>query len=264
MAEGHAVIRWARALAVLLDQPLEEVQLPKRWGARAQQLVGEQITAIATHGKHLLLHLSNGETLHTHAMQYGSWQIGARDMALRKEARYVRLRLATATHAAVFFHGPVVELLTADELRTHATLGALGPDVLSPTFDRAEAARRIRAAAGRAIGDVVLDQRAVAGLGNIFKSEGLFLAGLDPRRAAQNITADELDRLWEAVIPLMWRGVEQHGPTTTTTPALTAAGHRHYVYRRRGQPCLRCGTPIQMLRQGALQRTTYFCPVCQR
>ncbi len=264
MAEGHAVIRWARALESLVGAPLIEVRLPKRWGARGQQLIGHHITAISTHGKHLLLHLSNDETIHTHAMQYGSWQIGRRGMALRKEARYVRLRLVTATHEAVFYHGPVIELLTRDELVTHGALTALGPDVMSHDFDRDEAARRVHAAGDRPIGDVVMDQRVMAGLGNIFKSEGLFLAGIDPRRPVRSVSRAELNRLWDAIIPIMWRGTERYGKTATTTPELIAANTLHYVYRRRGHPCLRCATPITMIRQGDLERSTYFCPHCQR
>lgn len=264
MAEGHAVIRWARALGALVGEPLAQVRLPKRWGERGSELIGQHLTNIETRGKHLLLHLSNNETIHTHAMQYGSWQVGERGMTLRKSATYVRLRLVTSAHEAVFYHGPVIELLTADELANHAALLALGPDVMSFHFDRDEAARRVHAEGDRPIGDVVLDQRVVAGLGNIFKLEGLFLARIDPRRAAASVTPAELDLLWTELIPLMWRGTERYGKTTTTPPDLQQAGHGHWVYRRQRKPCLRCTTPIEMVRQGDLDRSTYFCPHCQR
>jgi endonuclease-8 len=264
MAEGHAVIRWARALEALVGEPLIAVRLPKRWGDRGQQLLGRHLTAITTHGKHLLLHLSNNETIHTHAMQYGSWQVGARGMPLRKAETYIRLRLITTIHEAVFFHGPVIELLSRDELMTHGALTALGPDVMSQAFDREEATRRVRAADDRPIGDVVVDQRVMAGLGNIFKSEGLFLAGIDPRRPARSVSRAELDRLWDMIIPIMWRGTERYGRTATTTPELIAANILHYVYRRQWRPCLRCATPITMIRQGDLERSTYFCSQCQR
>jgi endonuclease VIII len=264
MAEGHAVIRWARALQQLAGEALIAVRLPQRWGDRGATLLGAQLTAIETRGKHLLLHLSTGDTIHTHAMQYGSWQVGERGMALRKDARYVRLRLVTSRHEAIFYHGPVIEVLTAEELAQHGALLALGPDVMSSQFDRDDVARRIAVAGERPIGDVVLDQRVVAGLGNIFKSEGLFLAGVDPRRSAASISRGEQDRLWDAIVPIMWRGTERFGKTTTTTPELQAQGHLHYVYRRRGHPCLACGNKIQMVRQGELDRSTYFCPVCQQ
>jgi formamidopyrimidine-DNA glycosylase len=236
MAEGHAVIRWARALGALVGEPLEEARLPKRWEDRGATLVGEQITNVETRGKHLLLHVSNTETIHTHAMQYGSWQVDERGMMLRKAASYVRLRLVTTAHEAVFFHGPVIELLTADELANHAALLALGPDVMLPTFDRDEVARRVAATGERPVGDVVLDQHVVAGLGNIFKSEGLFLARVDPRRAAASVTPTELD--------LLWRGTERYGKNTPTPPYLQQAGHLHWVYHCQRKPCLRCTTPI--------------------
>ncbi len=263
MAEGHAVIRWSRALAVLRDQPLEQVVLPRRWGERGDTLRGERITAVRTHGKHLMLDLSNGETLHTHAMQYGSWQVGERPLELRKAAHYVRLRLVTATHEAVFYHGPVVELLSADELANHGALNALGPDIMAEAFDRDEVARRVAAANERPIGDVVMDQRVVAGLGNIFKSEGLYLARVDPRRPAASATRAELDQLWDGLIPIMWRGTERYGRTATTPSEMQAVGDLHWVYRRKGRPCFRCGTKIEMERQGDLDRSTYFCPRCQ-
>ncbi len=264
MAEGHAVIRWARALDVLRGESLETVELPRRWGERGTTLRGEHITQVRTHGKHLLLDLSNGETLHAHAMQYGSWQVGERPLTLRKAAHYVRLRLVTEKHEAVFYHGPVVELLTAEELAQHGALNALGPDIMAANFDRDEVARRAVAAGDRPIGDVVMDQRVIAGLGNIFKSEGLFLAGIDPRRPAQSVARDELDRTWDALLPLMWRGTERYGKTATTSPEMQADGTLHWVYRRKGRPCLRCSTPIEMVRQGDLDRSTYFCPQCQR
>lgn len=263
MAEGHAVIRWARALEALVGETLIEVRLPRRWGDRASELVGLALTGAETRGKHLLLHLSSGVTLHTHAMQYGSWQVGERGMALRKDAKYVRLRLMTQAHEAVFYHGPVVELLSAEELARHGALRALGPDVMAADFERDEAARRVGAEGERPIGDVVLDQRVMAGLGNIFKSEGLFLAKIDPQRPADGISRAELDRFLDAAIPLMWKGTERFGKTVTTPPELHQAGHLHYVYRRRGHACLVCGANIEMLRQGELQRSTFFCPVCQ-
>lgn len=264
MAEGHAVIRWARRLRPLAGAPLRTVTMPKRWGDRPATLVGQHLTDVRTRGKHLLLPLSGGETLHTHAMQYGSWQVGPPGMLYRKDPKYVRLRLATDAHEAVFYHGPVVELLTAEELAAHPKLNALGPDVMAPDFDRAEAFRRVQAAGTEPVGPVVLNQRVVAGLGNIYKSEGLFLARIDPRRPAASVSRAELERLWDAVIPLMWEGTERYGKTRTTTPALQEEGHLNWVYRRKNKPCLVCGTPIALVRLPPFERSTYLCPVCQR
>jgi endonuclease VIII len=267
MPEGHSVVRWARALGALVGEPLLGVTLPRRWADRVEALVGQHLAGVDTHGKHLLIRLSGSATIHCHAMQYGSWQIEAippeQAMEYRKEARYVRLRLRTAAHEAVFFHGPVVEVLTPEELAAHEKLNALGPDVMKPDFDRDEAARRVAACGLREIGDTVLDQRVMAGLGNIFKSEGLFLAGIHPQRPAATIARSELEALWDEIIPVMWRGVEAYGPTKTTPPELQAQGQWHWTYGRSRRPCLRCQTPVRMIRQGELQRSTFFCPTCQ-
>jgi endonuclease-8 len=270
MAEGHAVLRWAIALKPLVGEVLLCVQATRRWQERAAALVGETVTAIDTHGKHIVIRISGGWAIHCHAMQYGSWQIGEPGQALRKEARYIRLKLLTALHEAVYFHGPVMEILTEEELAAHPRLHELGPDLLALPFDREEANRRFATTdrpsdppSSRQIGDAVLDQRLVAGIGNIYKSEGLFLAGIDPRREAPEVGAAELDRLWDVLAPLMHEGVARFGPTITLPPERQGAGDRNWVYRRRGKPCFRCGTKIEMLRQGELKRATYFCPRCQ-
>ena len=264
MAEGHAVIRWKRNLERLLGETIVEVKMPKRWGDRPQTLVGQHLDRVDTHGKHLLLRLSGGETLHCHAAQYGSWQVGEMGMDYRKKSTYIRLRLLTVQHEAVFYHGPTVELLTPGELAHHERLNRLGPDVMAPDFDREEAARRIAAEGEHPIGPTLLDQRVVAGIGNIYKSEGLFLVGIDPHRSAASVTREEQERLWEALIPLMWRGTERWGRTKTTPSELQAEGHERWVYGRKGKPCLQCGTPIELFRLPPHERTTYRCPACQR
>jgi DNA-formamidopyrimidine glycosylase len=268
MAEGHAVVRWKRRLAPLVGEPLRGIKMPKRWGERPQSLVGEHVTGVETHGKHLLLNLSTGETLHCHGAQYGSWQVGERPLGLRKEEKHVRLRLATDAHEAVFFHGPTVELLTPEERAGHERLNSLGPDVMAGTparsaFDRDEAARRVWAEGDRPISPTVLDQRVMAGVGNIYKSEGLFLAGIDPRRPAASVSREELDRFWDAVIPIMWEGTESWGRTKTTPPELRERGHTRWVYQRKGKPCLVCDTPVELVRLPPYDRATYLCPRCQ-
>jgi endonuclease VIII len=264
VAEGPAVVRWSLALRALIGEPLLAVAAPRRWHDRVAAILGATVTAVETRGKHLLLHLSAGGAIHGHAMQYGSWQVGEPGMPLRKAQRYIRLHLRTAAHEAVYYHGPVMEILTADELSTHGALLALGPDLMRQDFDPREVERRLATAGDRPIGDAVLDQRIVAGIGNIFKSEGLFLAGIDPRRSTRTVSRRELASLWAELIPLMQASVERFGATTTLPPDLLSSTQRHWVYRRRGHPCLRCRTPITMERQGELRRATYYCPHCQR
>jgi endonuclease VIII len=264
MAEGHAVARWANALRALVGETLEEVDAPKRWQERAASLRGEQVTSVEAHGKHLLIRVDGDWVIHCHAMQYGSWQVGEPGQELRKERRYIRLRLLTPSHEAVYFHGPVMEILTREEMEEHDKYQALGPDILAEDLDRAEVLRRLREAPSeREIGDAILDQRIIAGIGNIYKSEGLFLAGIDPRRPVSEISSEAVDRIWDALAPLMREGVERYGPTMTLPDELRNGGERNWVYRRSGRPCLRCGEKIQRIRQGQNQRATFFCPRCQ-
>jgi DNA-formamidopyrimidine glycosylase len=263
VAEGHSVVRWARSLRSQIGEPLITAQLPKRWADRAAALPGQHLVAVGTHGKHLLLHLSGGSTIHCHAMMYGSWQFGGPGMSLRKPAKNIRLRLSTAKSEAVFFNGPVVELLTEAELRVHEKLNALGPDVLHDDFDRDEVWRRFQTSRARFIGDALLDQTLVAGIGNIFKSEGLFLAGVNPLAPIATVTQDQVTRIWDVVIPIMESNSRRAGPIVTLDKGLRRDGERHWVYRRTGRACYRCGAPIEMVRQGQLKRTTYFCPRCQ-
>jgi len=263
VAEGHSVVRWARSLRSLVGEPLITVELPKRWGDRAAALPGQHLDAVGTHGKHLLLHLSGGSTLHCHAMMYGSWQFGPPGMPLRKPEKNIRLRLTTANSEAVFFNGPVVELLTDEEFRAHEKLNALGPDVLHEDFDRHEAWKRLGTTPSRAIGDALLDQTLVAGIGNIFKSEGLYLAGVNPMAPVGSVTQTQITRIWDVLIPIMESNSRRAGPIVTLDKGLRRNGERHWVYRRTGRACYRCGTPIERIRQGQLKRTTYFCPNCQ-
>ena len=264
MAEGHAVARWGDALRRLVGDTVQAIQTPPRWRARAEQLLGARLTAVVTHGKHLVLEFSNDWVIHTHAMQYGSWQVGTRRELLRKDARFIRLRIDTPARRAVFFHGPVMEVLSRQEFATHERFNALGPDVLHPDFDVGAVHRAVVAQGEREIGDVVLDQRVVSGIGNIYKSEGLFLACIDPRQVSSEVSFDDMKAFFDEVIPLMQAGRQRFGMIETLPPELRyEPWMRTWVYRRRGQPCFVCGAPIEMIRQGDFQRTTYFCPHCQ-
>lgn len=170
MPEGHSVARWSDTLQIIVGQQVTSITVPPRWRERAFSIVGARVTRVHAHGKHLVLHFSSGWVIHAHALQYGSWQIGPLGQELRKEARFARLRLTTQSTEAVFFHGPVMEVLTEAELREHERFTSLGPDLLHSDFDTAGAISRIRAEGAREIGDTVLDQRVVSGIGNIYKS----------------------------------------------------------------------------------------------
>ena len=264
MAEGHAVARWADALQQIVGETVRDVIVPPRWRERAGRLPGTQVTRVHAHGKHLVVHFSNDWVIHTHAMQYGSWQIGPIGQPLRKEPRYARLRLTTGRLEVLFYHGPVMEVLSVDEFARHERYASLGPDLLHDDFQPSAVLDALRAQGAREIGDAVLDQRIVAGIGNIYKSEGLFLAAVHPGRRADSLTSRELQVFFDELIPLMQAGRREYGMTITLPRDLRyEPWMRNWVYRRRGHPCFVCATPIEMFRQGEFQRTTYFCRHCQ-
>lgn len=243
---------------------MRAIQTPPRWRERAEGLLGTRLANVVTHGKHLVLEFSNDWVIHTHALQYGSWQIGSQSEMLRKDARFIRLRIDTPRRRAVFFHGPVMEVLSREEFDTHERFNSLGPDVLHPGFDGGPVHAAVVAQGEREVGDVVLDQRVLAGIGNIYKSEGLFLAAIDPRLPAFKVTLDDMTAFFDEVIPLMAAGRARDGRIETLPEELRYEPWMWtWVYRRRGHPCFVCASPIQMIRQGAFQRTTYFCPHCQ-
>jgi endonuclease-8 len=161
--------------------------------------------------------------------------------------------LRAREHEVVEFDGPVLELMTEGRTRFDQRLAALGPDVLAPAFDRDLFLRRLRSDdQTRSVGDALLDQRNVAGIGNIWKAEGCWEAGVDPWRAVGSVDDREVMEIIEAVRPRMMRSAVE-GPR--------AIGPR--VYRVAGRPCPRCGAPISARGQGDANRTTYWCPECQ-
>ena len=263
MSEGPNVIQWARALRCLVGAPLVAVKLPSGHGGESRTLLGHHLTAVDTHGKHLLARLSDGRTLNCHGMLDGHWRVSPVGASQRPPEKSVCVRLRTAGHEALFVNGRVAELLTAEQLARHPRVAALGPDVMSPQFSYSEVWPRVHAL-GAEIAEAIVNQNVVAGIGNIYKCEGLFLAGIDPRRPASDVTRDEVDDLWEALIPLMWHEADCVGRWTTLPDDLARTGEQHWVYGRRGRPCFRCGNGVRMVKQGRYRRTTFFCALCQR
>lgn len=260
MPEGHSVLRWSRELAVLVGQPLLDVELPRRLRGREKELLGRVVTAVEPRGKHLLIHLSGGRVLHCHAMMWGDWRVGPPGLPGR-DGR-TRLRLRTPTAEAVFASGPLVEILREADLAAHARLSALGPDILASPFDAAEAERRLRRRPEREIGEALLDQEALAGIGNVFKSETLFRRRMHPRRRIRDIGDADFRGLWREAIRLMRTSAKDPGSIVTLPARKRRSGETRWVYRRAGRPCLVCGTPIESLTQAG--RETYYCPRCQR
>jgi endonuclease-8 len=221
-------------------------------------LTGQAVLEVVPRGKHLLTRLSSGLTLHTHFRMDGTWHLyGPGDRWSGGPDWQVRVVLATAERVAVGYRLPVVELLPTAQEET--AVGHLGPDVLAEDFDADEAVRRLAAEPAREVGLALLDQRLVAGLGNLYRTEVLFLEGVTPWTPVADV---DLDRVVARSVRLM-RANRAH-PEQTTTGSMRP-GEDHWVFERAGKPCRRCGRRVLMAEQGQppQQRLTYWCPGCQ-
>lgn len=223
-------------------------------------LRGRTVERVEARGKHLLIRLSDDLTLHTHFKMEGSWKIARGTASVGASRDDVRAVLGTATTTAIGLRLAIVEVWPGE--REASILGHLGPDPLRDDWDADEALRRFVAAGTREVGEVLLDQSVIAGPGNVYKSEICFLRGLHPRASVSSITRPEL------VVGLTCRLMRANRKTgRQITTGDTRRGRSQWVYGRTGKPCLRCGTPIEMIMQearGALdERATYLCPTCQ-
>ena len=259
MPEGDTIKNAARRIsAVLLDRDLESIETPHprhamdRWPER---LAGRRVRAVDTHGKHLMLRFDGGLTLHSHLRMTGMWGVYERGRRWRRGRHRAWLILRAGDHEVVQFDGPVLELMTDGRSRFDRRLAALGPDILADEFDEAKFLRRLRDDdQTRTLGDAVLDQRIVAGIGNIWKSEGCFDAGIDPWRRLGDVSDEEALAVVLAARPRMLESANGQG-----FPRVV------HVYEKTGRPCPRCRKDrIRARGQGDDNRTTYWCPGCQR
>ncbi len=258
MPEGDT-IRYAanRMCPVLEGRVPEEILRPQprhaldRWPER---LEGRAVRSVDAHGKHLFLRFDDDLVLHSHLRMTGIWGVYERGRRWGRSARRAWLVLRTPSHEVVEFDGPVLELLTESRTRFDRRLAALGPDVLADEFDAAGFLRRLRENdPTRPIGDALLDRRTIAGIGNLWKAEACWEAGVSPWRATADVSDAEALAVIAAVRPPML--------------ASAARGHTDReprVYRRAGRPCPNCATPIRARGQGEDNRRTFWCPGCQR
>ncbi|MEY2533382.1 MAG: endonuclease [bacterium] len=257
MPEGdtirHAV---TRIRPVLAGRVPDEIVTPHprfgmdRWPAK---LAGRTVEEVDAHGKHLFIRWEGGLVIHSHLRMTGWWGVTRTGEPWRRSSRRAWLVIRAAGHDVVQFDGPVLELMTASRARFDQRLAALGPDVLADEFDAGRFLRRLREDdPTRPIGDALLDQRTVAGLGTIWRSEGCFAAGIDPWRATGEVSDEEAMEVVEAVRPRMARsGREGYEPRDIR------------VYGHGGRPCPRCGTLVRSSTLGENNRRTYWCPGCQ-
>jgi endonuclease-8 len=265
MPEGDTIHRTAEVLrAALVGRRITGARAQPRPGLRRipdlGPLVGATVTAVEAMGKHLLIGFDNGRTLRSHMRMTGSWhryRPGERWRAPRHRASAI---LETADAVAVAFDAPVVELLTDADLRRSRSLRELGPDLLAQSFDADEALGRLRERNGEELGNALLDQRAVAGIGNVYKSEVAFVERMDPWAPVASFDDERLQGALATARRLMQANLRGGARATT---GRRAPGAGLWVYGRTGRPCRRCGTLIRSRRQGELARTTYWCPRCQ-
>jgi endonuclease-8 len=225
------------------------------------------VRAVDTHGKNLFLRFDGGLTIYSHLRMGGWWGVNRRGERWRRHPRRAWLAIRTPEHEVVQFDGPILELMTDGRTRTDPRIASLGPDILAPDgFDERSFLLNLRADdQTRYIGDALLDQRNVAGLGTIWRSEGCFIAGLDPWRRVADVSDGEALAVTAAARPLMQMSVENNGRPVTWRPEVPARGreNRFWVFNREGQPCRRCDTIVRQRGQGDDNRRMFWCPECQ-
>jgi endonuclease-8 len=274
MPEGDTIHRAARTLNTALGgQRVERFESVLAQLTRVDAdtpIAGRTVERVEARGKHLLMWLSGGDAslvLRTHMRMHGSWHVYRPGERWQRPRHEMRIVIETAPFVAVAFAVPVAEFVDAASLEREGPVAELGPDVLSDTFDAPEAVSRLRARGEMAIADALLDQRALAGIGNVFKSESLFAARVNPFTPVHALDDGTLSR----IVATAQRQMRANAGEADTVAA--AGGRRTtnrldpsarlWVYGRRGLPCRRCGTPIERAKQGPDSRSTNWCERCQ-
>ena len=256
MPEGDTIFRTATTLRrALVGGRL--VRFESAGGRASAPAPGTEVRSVEARGKHLLIGFGDGRVLHTHMQMSGSWHVYRPGERWRKPQRRAVAVVGTTDAVAVCFAAPVVELLNEHDVPIHPRLSALGPDLCSPDVDLGEALRRLDGLpADTQIGVALLDQRVASGVGNVYKSETLFVRRLDPFARVGDLDGRARRALLATASELLRRNLVG-GPRATFEGGLA-------VYGRARRPCPRCATPIRSRRQGEAARMTYWCPSCQQ
>jgi endonuclease VIII len=277
MPEGDSIFRVAARLRIAVAGRAVTGAESRATGTFAP-LVGDTLTSVETHGKNLFFVFGSGLVVHSHLRMHGSWRVVVHEKD--RVPHHFRALLTFGDRSIVCVGAPVVRLLSAREAARARTSQAIGPDPLHDTFDVAAVVRALQKRA-EPIGEILLDQRVIAGVGNILKSESLFVARQDPFASCASCTEEALVRVVETARDLLRASVAKKGNASIhddTAPFRTKSrvtkgdfdpwlgpspSETNWVYRRSGEPCHSCKTPIGMRHQGSPPRSTYFCPRCQ-
>ncbi len=274
MPEGDTIYRAARTLHRALAGQLVtgfETQLPQL--ARIDEdrpLKGRSVDGVDANGKWMRIYFSGDLILLTHMLMSGSWHIYRPGERWQRPRIQMRAVIYTAPFTAVAFQVPIAEFHSADTLSRHRSVLRVGPDVLAPEFDSVLAVKQIRSQPDLEVGEALLRQDLLAGLGNVFKSEVCFASGVNPFRLVRTLSDAELDMLMMKARSFLLANVADGAgdQIVTYTGMRRTSGRsdpeaRLWVYKRRGEACRKCATPIVSYKQGEGARITFWCPKCQ-
>lgn len=259
MPEGDTIYRAAtRVRSVLTGHTI--VATTGSWKVMdADSLVNTSVSRVVSRGKHLLIHLDNGRVLHSHMGMTGSWHVYPAGERWKKPQTSAALSLHTANHQVVCFSPKQIELMSERQLARNPWMKRLGPDLISESPADKTVITRFRTQNSVAIGEAVMNQSVVSGIGNIYKSEVLFLEQTHPQTLVRDLSDTEILSIVRTAAHLL----KANSLSVRRRTRRRATGSRLWVYNRGGQPCQKCGGTIQLIRQGSLGRTTYFCSACQ-
>ncbi len=262
MPEGDTIHKICNYLAPrLTDQRIDEIEL--RDARDARRCRDRRIEGVDARGKHLFFHLDNATSIRSHLGMHGSWHRYAPGESWQKPRHRASLRLRVNDEDYVCFNAKEVELIDTPSVRDAIVRSRLGPDLIADDPKASDIVRRARdiMRPDDLIGDVLLDQRVASGIGNVYKSEVLFIERLSPYLTLQEVSDDALMRCFEVAADRLKKNLG--GGKRVTRFENDKAG-RLWVYGRRGKPCIECDTPIRSRRMGRHHRGTYWCPNCQR
>jgi endonuclease VIII len=260
MPEGDTLHRTAHTLGRVLEgQRLVRVRSSVPAIAEAE-LAGHVVEAVTALGKNLLVRFDDGRVLHTHLKMRGSWHVYRLGERFQRPEHQARVVLEVPDALAVCFAAPTVRLLAPNAAAHDPYLTGLGPDLIPDQFDLDQAVTGLQTLGELPLGEAVMTQTALSGIGNIYKSETLFVCRANPFRAVSELEREALVRVVQAARELLRKNAQPGSSQRVTTGR---ASGPYWVYRRSGRACRVCGSAVRMLRQGALHRSTYYCPRCQ-